>query len=297
MAAAARLLFSARLPAPISVLAWALFAAVALQFVGTPSIARAQQVQDAPLLPLAAQPNDLFDQASSLTIPSTVTGSTSGATVEIGESTPCGIASTVWFRLTPSLSAPVRASTTGSGFDTGLALYQRSAYGLDYLDCNDDFGGTRQSQVSASLVAGRTYYLQVGGFAGASGTYSLSVTGLATLSASPNPVPAGSGPGTTTITWNTGDGSVGLVYVSQDGSPESLFAQGSSGSQSASWITPGSVYSFRLYAATAPSTVLASVTVTRQPLSSGEEGPAGPSAFLSLAAYKYNSGRFAAWVL
>jgi hypothetical protein len=44
----------------------------------------------------------------------------------------------------------------------------------------------------------------------------------ATLKAIPNPVPAGIGPGMTTITWDTGDGWVGRVYVSVDGGPEQL---------------------------------------------------------------------------
>jgi hypothetical protein len=60
---------------------------------------------------------------------------------------------------------------------------------------------------------------------------SIAQTG-ATISATPNPVPAGGGTGTTTISWTTGDGSEGLVYVSENGQAEQLFAsktlQGSS---------------------------------------------------------------------
>ena len=51
----------------------------------------------------------------------------------------------------------------------------------------------------------------------------------ATITASPNPVTTGEGPGTTTITWNTGDGTTGQVYVSEDGAPETLFTDGSNG--------------------------------------------------------------------
>ena len=44
----------------------------------------------------------------------------------------------------------------------------------------------------------------------------------ATITASPNPVTTGEGSGTTTITWNTGDGTTGQVFVSEDGAVEKL---------------------------------------------------------------------------
>jgi len=85
----------------------------------------------------------------------------------------------------------------------------------------------------------------------------------ATIEASPNPVPTGSEPGTTTITWKTGDGSQAQVYVSQDGAAEKLFASGSEGSTDAAWIQAGSTYEFRVYAGSDHKTQLASVKVTR----------------------------------
>jgi hypothetical protein len=82
--------------------------------------------------------------------------------------------------------------------------------------------------------------------------------------ATPNPVPAGPDKGTTTITWNTGDGSKGEVYMSKDGGPEKLFAGLSPwGSQEAAWIQQGE-YEFRLYAVDEhQKKLLASVKVTR----------------------------------
>jgi len=81
------------------------------------------------------------------------------------------------------------------------------------------------------------------------------------IKASPNPVPSGAGPGTTTITWKTGDGSDGFVYVSTDGGAEVLFARSPSGSAVADWIGRASVYEFRLYGASSPRTLLARATV------------------------------------
>jgi len=65
-----------------------------------------------------------------------------------------------------------------------------------------------------------------------------------TLSASPNPVPAGEKEGKTTISWNSVDGK---VYVSANGRDEVLFAHSPRGCQDANWISSGSSYEFRLY--------------------------------------------------
>lgn len=85
-----------------------------------------------------------------------------------------------------------------------------------------------------------------------------------TITASPNPVPAGAEVATTTITWNTGDGAMGQVYVSQDGKEESLFASSAQDSKVADWIQIGSTYRFRLYKGTGREKLLAEISVTRQ---------------------------------
>jgi hypothetical protein len=84
----------------------------------------------------------------------------------------------------------------------------------------------------------------------------------ATITASPNPVLVGQGPGTTTVSWNTGDGSGGQVYVSVDGGPEALFAGGPPGSAPVPWIEAGKTFEFRLYAGTEHTKMLAKTQVT-----------------------------------
>jgi len=84
----------------------------------------------------------------------------------------------------------------------------------------------------------------------------------ATITASPNPVTIGEGPGTTTITWNTGDGTTGQVYVSEDGAPEHLFATAPTGSAPAPWIAAGKTFEFNLYAGTEHAKALAKTQVT-----------------------------------
>ena len=86
----------------------------------------------------------------------------------------------------------------------------------------------------------------------------------ATITASPNPVTTGEGAGTTTITWNTGDGTIGQVYVSENGSAETLFGAGPTGSVPAPWIRAGKTFVFALYAGTEHTKGLAKVQVTAQ---------------------------------
>jgi FkbM family methyltransferase len=82
--------------------------------------------------------------------------------------------------------------------------------------------------------------------------------------AAPNPVPAGAGSGATVVHWDTGDRSLGEVYVSVDHGEERLFYSGVAGSRRAPWINTWSTYEFRLYAGRDRSSMLAAVTVTRR---------------------------------
>ena len=69
--------------------------------------------------------------------------------------------------------------------------------------------------------------------------------------------------GTTVVSWNAPGYSVS-VYVSQDGVPQKLFANGNAtGSATAGWIVEPSVYVFNLYVQgySDPSHLLASTTV------------------------------------
>lgn len=83
------------------------------------------------------------------------------------------------------------------------------------------------------------------------------------LSARPNPVSVGEGPGKTTVSWDTADGSIGKVFVSINGDQEVLFADGRHGSASAHWVETGSSYEFRLYNSD-HTELLTKVVVTRR---------------------------------
>jgi len=94
-------------------------------------------------------------------------------------------------------------------------------------------------------------------------TASPALASSSSIVASPNPVAAGKGFGKTTITWSTGDGTVGQVYLAEGANPEKLFAEGPKGSQEAPWIGVGTTYEFRLYKGKEHKQSLASVKVTR----------------------------------
>jgi hypothetical protein len=87
---------------------------------------------------------------------------------------------------------------------------------------------------------------------------------LSFLHAQPNPAPGGAGLGTTSLSWNTGDGSVGVVSVSEDDGPETEVARGPMGTQAMSWIQWGHDYQFVLRPSDGGA-VLSEVRVTRDP--------------------------------
>jgi len=106
----------------------------------------------------------------------TATGSNSSATKETGEPSHAGNAGgkSLWWRYTPSTSGTLTVNTTGSSFDTTLAVYTGSAVnGLTVRGSNDDNGSLLTSLVSVSVTAGTTYHIAVDGYDGASGSVTL----------------------------------------------------------------------------------------------------------------------------
>lgn len=107
----------------------------------------------------------------------TVTGTNVGSTPDVSG---CAFATqnNVWYRFTLSAPAVVYADTAGSSFDTTLFLTDASGV-VNTSTCNDDSGCSaggftsgNQSRFAASLGVG-TYFISVGGFNGATGSFSL----------------------------------------------------------------------------------------------------------------------------
>jgi hypothetical protein len=81
------------------------------------------------------------------------------------------------------------------------------------------------------------------------------------ITAKPERVTLTNGSGSTEIDWDTGNGSIGFVFVTEEDGKPGPFASGSRGTQVASWIGKHS-YVFELYGDDQRKTLLARVTVS-----------------------------------
>lgn len=124
---------------------------------------------------MAAPANDNFADAQLLTGTSgSVSGSNVEATWQTGEPG-SSINKTVWFKWVADTTGTLTVNSAGSTYDTVLIAYSGSALGsLVQLAGNDDFGGTLTSQITFTVVTGRTYYLWLSGYANDAGNYTLS---------------------------------------------------------------------------------------------------------------------------
>ncbi len=92
-------------------------------------------------------------------------------TVSIGAATtasddpnlPCGADTgynTVWYKFTPSASGTLLINTTGSDYDTILAVWTGGRGALTSQACSDNFNGN-QSEVQFEAASGTPYYIEV----------------------------------------------------------------------------------------------------------------------------------------
>ena len=129
--------------------------------------------------PVAPANND-FANAQVLSASSgSVSGNNANATKEFGEPNHAGDFGgvSVWYRWQAPISGSVTFRTTGSNFDTLLAVYTgTSVSGLSVIASNDDeaFPGSLSSRVTFSATAGTIYRIAVDGFSGAVGSIVLS---------------------------------------------------------------------------------------------------------------------------
>ncbi len=102
----------------------------------------------------------------------TLRSNNTGATAEPGEPVHAGVegATTLWWQWTAPARGSAAISTSGSGYDTALAVYTgTSVNALTRVAANDDADGATTSQVTFAAELGVTYHLAVTGKAGASG--------------------------------------------------------------------------------------------------------------------------------
>jgi len=94
-----------------------------------------------------------------------------------------------------------------------------------------------------------------------SGSNSERVSRAPGITAKPERVTLSDGRGSTEIRWDTGNGSMGFVFVTEEGGKPVLFANSSRGNKVAPWIEKHS-YVFELYGDNQRQTLLAKVTVS-----------------------------------
>ncbi|MDP0490630.1 MAG: S8 family serine peptidase [Verrucomicrobiota bacterium JB023] len=117
-------------------------------------------------------PNDRF--ARRIAIPSSATsvnGNNHFATLETDEAVNPAVAgeATVWWSWTAGADGPATINTSGSDFDTTLAIYTgTSLSSLNLIGANDDTEG-RASSVTFEATAGTLYQIQVSGYEDATG--------------------------------------------------------------------------------------------------------------------------------
>ena len=79
----------------------------------------------------------------------------------------CMYSPNLWYCYTASCTGKATVSLAGSSFDTMLTVYEECNYDFDFADiieCNDDSGGTPQSEVVFDAIAGNQYLIEVGGY-------------------------------------------------------------------------------------------------------------------------------------
>jgi hypothetical protein len=91
----------------------------------------------------------------------------------------CMQSSNLWYCYTASCTGQATVSLAGSSYDTMLAVYDGcECYPTltDLIECNDDFGNTRQSKIVFDAVVGSQYLIEVGGYGLEAGQGLLSVS-------------------------------------------------------------------------------------------------------------------------
>ncbi|HWA88173.1 MAG TPA: PQQ-binding-like beta-propeller repeat protein [Opitutus sp.] len=123
--------------------------------------------------------DDFADRAQLSGVTVHVRSNNAGATAESGEPAHAGVtaAGTLWWTWTASGANNIRIDTSGSAYDTVLAVYTgNSLNALQLVASNDDANGGTQSALSFTSQAGATYQIAVGGKNGATGYTALSLT-------------------------------------------------------------------------------------------------------------------------
>ena len=101
------------------------------------------------------------------------TGTTVGADNDLDPTCGAGNALDRVIRFQAPAAGQYTFTTAGSAYDTILALFSDCA---TQLACNDDTGGTAQSQLVRNMAANEVVLILVDGYNGATGNWTLNIT-------------------------------------------------------------------------------------------------------------------------
>jgi hypothetical protein len=133
-----------------------------------------------------APPNNACANATPIAAYGATSFSNAGATNDGPAPTTCGtgnqIGADVWFSYTACVGGSHTVNTcSGGSYDSVLVVYTGACGALTEVGCNDDTAGCGANALSSSVTwnatAGTTYRIRVGGYQGATGSGTLTLTG------------------------------------------------------------------------------------------------------------------------
>ncbi len=145
--------------------------------------------------------------------------------------------------------------------------------------------------VCVAMYSGTASTLRAAPQQNISGSNSDRISRAPVITAKPERVTLSDGSGSTEIDWDTGNGSMGFVFVTEDGGKPVLFANGSRGNQVVPWIGKHS-YVFELYGDDQRQTLLAKVTVFGSAESTSSAADSVMASCRPLGANHWISSRF-----
>lgn len=153
-----------------------------------------------------APPNDTLVDAKPISVPHAEVTTNIGATLEQANVPGCpNMTGNLWYKVTTQVPMPLTIETSGSNFDTTVAVYEwvnwpgliadvapdimgtiASPAAFNLLGCSDDFGGDKTSRFSWNAAGvdgaapfGHTYYIEVGGKSGSQGILKFTLAPIA----------------------------------------------------------------------------------------------------------------------
>ena len=134
------------------------------------------------IVPAQIPSNDLCSNAFQLFVPHVISGSTVGAGFEAGGGACAPIGADVWFKFVAPFTGTAIVTTCSifggtANFDTVIVIREHFMCGVSsWVGCNDDSCFSLQSSCTAPITIGLTYDIQIGGYQGAVGNYTLSLS-------------------------------------------------------------------------------------------------------------------------